>query len=234
MLYELIEETLPASWARYGNIVSDEAKLVISAIERAWVNNGSVSVPYWAEKIGAEKLNNLLYVLGKSDWVETTMLARYGSFKLNTLSLSEFMTQLQMDSYRRHHRLELYKMRCAPYVSQTDLVRTPSGTDTTGLNRVGFATSANQTFGISSGTSGCKKVRFVMNDRAQEFVASNMDSLAKDMSKGQGESLSTLAELLKIKDKSAFYVALQSNYNSIYANSQVEMADVLDSVSTSI
>ncbi len=92
-------------------------------------------------------------------------------------------------------------------------------------------TSGNQTFGITSGTVGCKKVKFVMNDRAQEFVASNMDSLAKDMARGQGESLSTLAELLKVEDKDAFFAALQANYNSIYANSQVEMADVLDSVS---
>lgn len=95
-------------------------------------------------------------------------------------------------------------------------------------------TSGIQTFGISSGTSGCKKVKFVMNDRAQEFVASNMDALAKDISKGQGESLSTLAELLKVEDKASFFVALQSNYNSIYANAQVEMADVLDGVSASI
>jgi len=95
-------------------------------------------------------------------------------------------------------------------------------------------TSGAQTFGITSGSLGCKKVKFVMNDRAQEFVASNMDALAKDMSKGQGESLSTLAELLKVENKSAFYAALQSNYNSIYANSQVEMSDVLGSVSSSI
>jgi len=73
-----------------------------------------------------------------------------------------------------------------------------------------------------------------MNDRAQEFVASNMDSLAKDISRGEGESLSTLAELLKIENKASFYAALQSNYNSIYANSQVEMADVLDGVSSAI
>jgi len=95
-------------------------------------------------------------------------------------------------------------------------------------------TSGSQTFGITSGTSGCKKVKFVMNDRAQEFVASNMDSLAKDISKGQGESLSTLAELLKVENKASFYAVLQSNYNSIYANSQVEMADVLDGVSSAI
>ena len=95
-------------------------------------------------------------------------------------------------------------------------------------------TSANQTFGISSGTSGCKKVVFVMNDKAQEFVAANMDSLAKEMAKGQGESMDTLAELLNIKDKSTFFAALQSNYTSIYASSKVEMSDVLDNVSTSI
>jgi len=95
-------------------------------------------------------------------------------------------------------------------------------------------TSANQTFGISSGTSGCKKVRFVMNDRAQEFVAANMDTLAKEMARGQGESLDTLAELLKIQNKATFFAALQANYTSIYSNTKVEMADVLDGVSASI
>ena len=37
--------------------------------------------------------------------------------------------------------------------------------------------SGNQTFGITSGTLGCKKTKFVMNERAEEFVASNMDIL---------------------------------------------------------
>jgi len=50
-------------------------------------------------------------------------------------------------------------------------------------------TSGNQTFGITSGTSGCKKTKFVMNERAQEFVASNMDILAKEIAVGHGESL---------------------------------------------
>lgn len=94
------------------------------------------------------------------------------------------------------------------------------------------ATSGNQSFGITSGTSGCKKVRFVMNERAQEFVASNMDQLAKEISKGQGESIDTLAELLLIEDKATFSAALQSNYNSIYTSQKVEMSDVLDNIST--
>lgn len=92
-------------------------------------------------------------------------------------------------------------------------------------------TSGNQTFGITSGTSGCKKTKFVMNERAEEFVASNMDQLAKEIAMGQGESVDTLAELLAADDKEAFASALQSNYNSIYTSQNVEMADVLDNIS---
>jgi len=92
-------------------------------------------------------------------------------------------------------------------------------------------TSGNQTFGITSGTSGCKKTKIVMNERAEEFVASNMDQLAKEIAMGHGESVDTLAELLVVEDKEAFASALQSNYNSIYTSQNVEMADVLDNIS---
>lgn len=92
-------------------------------------------------------------------------------------------------------------------------------------------TSGNQTFGITSGTSGCKKVKFVMNEAAQEFVASNMDQLSKEIAMGQGESLDTLAELLKVEDKAEFSAALQSNYTSIYTSQNVEMADVMENIS---
>ncbi len=94
-------------------------------------------------------------------------------------------------------------------------------------------TSGNQTFGITSGTSGCKKTKFVMNERAEEFVASNMDQLAKEIAMGQGESLDTLAELLSVEDKAEFASALQANYKSIYSADNVEMADVLDTISAS-
>ena len=89
----------------------------------------------------------------------------------------------------------------------------------------------NQTFGITSGTLGCKKTQFVMNERAEEFVASNMDQLAKEIAQGHGESVDTLAELLEVSDKAAFATALQSNYNSIYTSQNAKMADVLDNIS---
>lgn len=93
------------------------------------------------------------------------------------------------------------------------------------------ALSGNQTFGITSGTLGCKKTRFVMNERAEEFVASNMDQLAKEIAQGHGESVDTLAELLEVSDKAAFATALQANYNSIYTSQDAKMADVLDNIS---
>ncbi|HHH52845.1 MAG TPA: DUF3015 domain-containing protein [Bacteroidetes bacterium] len=92
-------------------------------------------------------------------------------------------------------------------------------------------TSGNQTFGITSGTSGCKKTKFVMNERASQFVASNMDTLAKEIAVGQGETLDTLDELLEVKNKLAFNTALQANYTKIYTSKSVKMADVLDNIS---
>ena len=92
-------------------------------------------------------------------------------------------------------------------------------------------TSMNQTFGITSGTLGCKKTKLVMNERAEEFVASNMDTLAKEIAMGHGESIDTLAELLNVQDKEAFATALQANYNKIYTSQNVEMNEVLDNIS---
>ncbi len=93
-------------------------------------------------------------------------------------------------------------------------------------------TSGNQTFGITSGTLGCQKTQFVMNEQAEEFVASNMDQLAKEIAIGHGESIDTLAELLEVSDKATFSASLQENYNKIYTSQDVKMADVLDNIST--
>jgi hypothetical protein len=83
----------------------------------------------------------------------------------------------------------------------------------------------------TNGTSG-NKTKFVMNERAEEFVASNMDILAKEIAVGHGESIDTLAELLQVENTAVFSASLQSNYNSIYTSKSVKMADVLDNIST--
>ena len=98
-------------------------------------------------------------------------------------------------------------------------------------------TSGNGTFGITSGTSNCEQPsRFVKSDKAHEFVASNMDNLAKDIATGQGESLDTLAELMEIpqSERPVIYAQLQNNFDSIYPTETVQSAHVLDTVYTII
>ncbi len=94
-------------------------------------------------------------------------------------------------------------------------------------------TSGAQTFGISSGTSECKQPSsFVQNEELKKFVLSNMDNLAKDMAKGKGETLDTLAELLNVApDQKARFVAnIQANFSNIYSSEKVEFSAVIDGI----
>ena len=94
---------------------------------------------------------------------------------------------------------------------------------------------ANQTFGITSGTLGCEAPRkMAKNDRLNEFVAANMDSLAKDMSVGRGETLDAFAELMQVpsSERSAFYQKLQENFASVFTSENVVLANVVDNAIT--
>jgi len=91
--------------------------------------------------------------------------------------------------------------------------------------------SGNQTFGITSGTSGCAKPsKFVSNDKAVNFIENNMDALALDISNGQGESIETLASLLNIDDTKAFGAMLQANFDKIYPDTEINSAKVIDGI----
>jgi len=95
-------------------------------------------------------------------------------------------------------------------------------------------TSGNQTFGITTGTSGCKKTKLALNDRAQDFIAGNMDQLSREIAQGHGESVNTLAELLEVSDVQTFASNLQSNYNAIYSSENVQMSDVANNLSVAL
>lgn len=90
----------------------------------------------------------------------------------------------------------------------------------------------NQTFGMTSGTLGCKKAGFASNDKLDHFVSANMDLLAMDMAAGKGESLSTLAELMNIEkgNQGAFFASLQQNFSKIYTTENVQSADVINNI----
>lgn len=96
-------------------------------------------------------------------------------------------------------------------------------------------TSGNQTFGISSGTSECKQPeKFAQNERLNEFVYANLDTLAKDIAQGRGESVQTLAELMQVppEKREAFYRNLQTHFAEIFPRENVEYAQVVDTIIT--
>lgn len=93
-------------------------------------------------------------------------------------------------------------------------------------------TSGNQTFGISSGTLGCTQDGVVQStQKLSMFTGENMDSIARDMSVGQGESLETMAELMGVseEDKGAFFAATKENFGRIFT-SEATAEDVIANV----
>jgi len=93
-------------------------------------------------------------------------------------------------------------------------------------------TSGNQTFGITSGTLGCTQDGVVKSsEKLSMFTGENMDSLARDMSVGEGESLETMANLMGISEehKGAFFTATKENFGRIFT-ADATAEDVLSNV----
>jgi hypothetical protein len=91
----------------------------------------------------------------------------------------------------------------------------------------------NQTFAITTGTSNARKWdSIVMNDKAGSFVRDNMDTLARDMAAGSGESLAALAELMNIPatDRPAFYASMQKNFGKVYSSPTVTHEEVIGNI----
>lgn len=96
-------------------------------------------------------------------------------------------------------------------------------------------TSGNQTFGISSGTSGCQRGQTIGNGRRIElfaFADKNMDEVALDMSKGSGEYLNSVADIIGIKesDKSRFFDLSQKNFSKLFSDENVTTATVVNNI----
>jgi hypothetical protein len=76
----------------------------------------------------------------------------------------------------------------------------------------------NQTFGISSGTSGCTNDgKFWAEHKVNAFASLNFENLAQDMAQGQGEHLASLATLMGIPaaQQPAFFAMTQEKYASL-------------------
>ncbi|MBI3356098.1 MAG: DUF3015 domain-containing protein [Nitrospirae bacterium] len=79
-------------------------------------------------------------------------------------------------------------------------------------------TFGSQTFGISSGTSGCTNDGKVMGEHKTTMFASlNFEALSAEMAQGQGEHLASLASLMGVpaEHQATFFAMTQERYTSL-------------------
>lgn len=94
-------------------------------------------------------------------------------------------------------------------------------------------TSGNQTFAVTSGTSGADKWdAIVRNESVQDYIAGNMDALARDIAAGSGETIAALADLLEIPAgrRADFAAALKANHGVIFSGAAVTADQVVQRI----
>jgi len=88
----------------------------------------------------------------------------------------------------------------------------------------------NQTFGISSGTSGCTQDGMVKSNwKTSMFIDGNKQRLARDMAAGSGETLDALAHLMGIQDadRAQFNRTARQNLARIFPSDDVATEHVM-------
>jgi len=94
-------------------------------------------------------------------------------------------------------------------------------------------TAGNQTFGVSSGTSGCTQDGTVRSTwKTAMFIDGNKERLARDMSVGGGEALDSLAHLLGVEevDRAAFNRIARDNMERIFPSENARTEQVLSNL----
>ena len=89
-------------------------------------------------------------------------------------------------------------------------------------------TFGNQTFGISSGTSGCDpngRITGGTQKMMLSFIENNMEQFAMDAAAGQGETLTTLAGIMHMDEKYVSEKAYQ-NFAYLFADENVDAVDL--------
>jgi len=87
----------------------------------------------------------------------------------------------------------------------------------------------NQTFGITTGTSNCTDTGGGAAS-AKAFVETNRVAIAKDISRGNGETVANLATVAGCRDASSVGLTLQKNFKTIFPDASASDRAVSESV----
>lgn len=110
-----------------------------------------------------------------------------------------------------------------------------------GLQLLSMTTNSfffTQPLGIISGTSGCSSSGIVKNEKEmQYFVEINHDDLTREMSKGEGEKLNTLARLNGCETKESqaqFSEMTKHSFGEIVPSAETTSTDLIKNLRTKI
>ena len=98
-------------------------------------------------------------------------------------------------------------------------------------------TFGSQTFGISSGTSGCTNNGVIMSEhKASVFATLNFENLSQDMARGSGEHLNSLAELMNVpqENRSEFYSLAQLQYQAMVQSGETTPTAMLKALNSAM
>jgi hypothetical protein len=90
-------------------------------------------------------------------------------------------------------------------------------------------TSGNNTFGMTSGTNGCDTSKPLSYAGVNTVAFHNMDQLSKEVAQGEGEILSTVADMFGIQgdDVALFKATMKSHYDELYPTAEVTSNQVV-------
>ena len=140
--YKLLEASLSDKELSAIAFGTDETDRLVKALDRAYVNKSSISLPYWADQLGVEFMELFTFVC--ADLLDVVIKRKYASITINNRAMLQFIGSItKLIEYRQLAKLDRYMPRYVEDIQSVDLVKTPSAIKPTGLVRSGFAKSAN-------------------------------------------------------------------------------------------
>ena len=112
----------------------------------------------------------------------------------------------------------------------TELMKGKSGKVFEILALTTNGTSLSSFFAVTTGTSGYKAGAAIGMNDVEIFVAKNMDSLATDIARGEGEYVNTLASMMEVSDVDNFKGKLKTNFDKIYTSTGVTSKQVVANI----
>src|SRR5205085_8722171 len=98
-------------------------------------------------------------------------------------------------------------------------------------------TFGSQTFGISSGTSGCTNDGMIFADqKVNVFASINFENLSQEMAQGGGEHLASLATLMGVpaEHQAEFFALTQEKYTTLIQSGEAAPVAMLKALHAAI